>query len=65
MPVCISILLSDETLRWTTTAVDAWWQRSAIRDVEITKNHAFIKVSRSSALILPLQPDPDGHRARL
>lgn len=60
-----SLELNDDVVRWTTTAVDAHWQRSAIRAVEVTETHAFILVSRSSALILPLQPDPEGNRRRI
>jgi hypothetical protein len=60
-----SLELNDDVIRWTTTAVDAHWQRSAIRTVEVTDTHAFIMVSRSSALIFPLRPDPDGHRRRI
>ena len=60
-----SIELSDSTIRWTTSAVDAVWQRSAIRQVERTDSHGFVMFSESSALIIPLTPDDDGHRRAL
>ena len=60
-----SLELTDGVIRWTTTAVDAHWQRSAIRNVEVTDDHAFIMVSQSSALILPLRPDSEGERQRI
>lgn len=57
--------LADDTIRWATAAVDALWQRSAIRGIEVTDDHAYVILSRSGALILPLQPDLDGVRWRL
>ena len=57
--------LSDHTIRWTTAAVDATWQRSAIRQVAETDDHFFIMFAKNSALIVPRAPDPDGARLSL
>jgi len=57
-----TIELTDTAIEWKTSAVTATWKRSAIRNVTETDTHAFVKFSKSSAFIVPLEPDPEGTR---
>lgn len=57
-----TIELSADTITWTTSAVVARWNRSAIRKVHETDTHAFVMFSNTSAFIVPLAPDDQGER---
>lgn len=60
-----TIELTDTSIEWKTSAVTATWLRSAIRNVTETETHGFVMFSKSSAFIVPLEPDPDGNRRNM
>ena len=56
--------ITDDELRWESTATIMRWKRSAIRQVALTDDHAFIHTSPTTGALIPRHPDPDGGRAK-